>query len=404
MLDNGNASRLEGCSTPCYIVDEEKYVSNLTGFRDALMAAWGNVVMSYSVKTNPQAWMIERAKECAYRAEVVSDYEYEHVLRLGFSPSEIVFNGPIKGRDDFLHALRGGAVVNVDSKRELDWLEALDEVPAGAQMGVRVNINLDALCPGESRTGAEGSRFGFCPENGELAEAIRRIQAVPGLAVSGLHLHVNSQTRGAAVFGALARYAGELSARFELDLSYVDIGGGFFGGVPNLARYEEYARAIAKGLSDSFDPASTALIVEPGGAIQATPVDFVATVLDVKDVRDQRIVVTEASRVWLDPTMSKTSHRYRLELVGDDVRPVYPRQTICGFTCMDTDRLMTLEDEPELRPGDRVVFEMVGAYTFCFNPAFFIEARPRFYRASADGLCLLQDRDSLDLVNGACHA
>ena len=384
--------------TPCYVVDEQEYELNLRGFRDALGSRWKSLIMGYSVKTNPLSWMVRRAKQEGYFAEVVSDYEYEHAIKLGFNKNEIIFNGPIKGYETFCDALRGGSYVNVDSWREVGWLEdgILSEGPL--RVGLRVNINLDTLVPGESRTGASGSRFGFCVENGDFARAVARLRRLSSVEIDGLHLHVNSLTRQPKVFSALVDYAGELAEQNQLQVSYVDLGGGFFGGYPNLSAYEEYAEAICCEMRRFFSPEKTTLIVEPGGAIQATPVSFHAKVLDVKDVRGERIVVTQASRVWLDPTMSKSSHRLSFDLPKGRRR--VSRQLICGFTCMDTDRLMLLEDQPELKVGDCLAFDMVGAYTYCFNPAFFIEVRPRFYRRGANGCVLLEGRNRLEDIRG----
>lgn len=384
--------------TPCYVVDEQQYVANLTSFKSALESRWNNLVMGYSVKTNPLSWMILRAKDEGYYAEVVSDYEYEHAKKLGFTAKEIIFNGPIKGRDSFFDALKGGAYVNLDSWREINWLEEGLTFEAPLRLGLRVSINLDALVQGESRTGASGSRFGFCVENGDFARAVERARKVPGVEIGGMHLHVNSVTRRPEVFSALINYAGKLAEINNLRLSYIDLGGGFFGGHPNLSAYGEYAEIISDEMKKYFSSEETTLIVEPGGAIQATPVSFHAKVLDVKEIRGERIVVTEASRVWLDPTMSKTKHRLKLDL--SDGRERISKQVICGFTCMDTDRLMTLENERELREGDNLSFEMVGAYTYCFNPAFFIEVRPRFYKYAAGEYELLEKRNRLEDVRG----
>lgn len=393
--------RTDEIQTPCFVVDEKTYETNLKSFREALQSRWSNLVMGYSVKTNPLSWMILRAKQEGYYAEVVSDYEYQHAVNLGFDRNRIIFNGPIKGEKCFTDALDGGAYINIDSAREIDWLEARLKKVDLAHIGLRVNINLDKLVPGESRTGASGSRFGFCVENGDFAQAVERIKGLQHVTIDGLHLHVNSKSRRPEVYSALVDYAGELAENNSLTLSYVDLGGGFYGGYPNLSAYDAYAEAICSKMPRYFSPDSTTLIVEPGGAIQATPVCFHAKVVDVKDIRDERIVVTQASRVWLDPTMSKSAYRLRSD--APEKRNKVSKQVICGFTCMDTDRLTVIENMPELKVGDCITFEMVGAYTYCFNPAFFIEVRPRFYRSGTEGYVLLEERNRLDEIGSYAH-
>ena len=37
---------------------------------------------------------------------------------------------------------------------------------------------------------------------------------------------------------------------------------------------------------------------------------------------------------------------------------------------MEHDRLFTACDDPELRPGDQIIYDKVGAYTMCLTPLF----------------------------------
>lgn len=46
------------------------------------------------------------------------------------------------------------------------------------------------------------------------------------------------------------------------------------------------------------------------------------------------------------------------------------RQVICGYTCMENDRLFVLENAPRLQPGDIIRYQKVGGYTMCLTPLF----------------------------------
>lgn len=46
------------------------------------------------------------------------------------------------------------------------------------------------------------------------------------------------------------------------------------------------------------------------------------------------------------------------------------KQVICGYTCMEHDRLFEAIDEPELIIGDKIIYNKVGAYTMCLTPLF----------------------------------
>ena len=59
---------------------------------------------------------------------MVSHDEYELAVFCGFRPDQIIYNGPMKSKETFLDAVRNGAIVNIETKRELHWLEELEPV------------------------------------------------------------------------------------------------------------------------------------------------------------------------------------------------------------------------------------------------------------------------------------
>jgi len=363
--------------------------------------------LAYSVKTNALPWILKRMKGHGVYAEVVSDEEYEVALLSGFTDSQIVFNGPIKGKETFLRAISGGAYVNIDSERELSYIQ---ELPAGSSLGnigVRVNVDPGIFDPADVGYQEDGFRFGFSVENGELERALGVLEPLCGKR-AGLHLHVNSVTRSVAVYRAIASYAAGIIRKYGLEPSFIDIGGGFFGGVPGKTTPEEYITAIREKLSGVVDVSSTKLIIEPGSGIIGSAVELHTTVLDVKDTGRARIVTTDGSRVFIDPLWLKKGYNYivfpffaddadagsasaagsaSVASGGNDAElpfaDVHPRQVVCGYTCMDHDRIMVIENQPTLGVGDQIVYRRVGNYTVTFGGPF-IRPLPPVY-AEVDG-------------------
>ncbi len=375
--------------TPCYVFDQEELAANFTGFQSAVRSLWSPASnVAYSIKTNPLPWVIDVARACGCMAEAVSDEEYELARERGFAPEDIVFNGPIKGRAAFEAALENGSAVNLDSARELRWLEELAAAGGPAlRVGLRANIDLESFCPGQTVTGAAGGRFGYCYENGELSRAVQRVQALePAVRIVGVHMHVTTRSRSVEAYRVLARHAAIIAREHALDLEFVDIGGGFFGGgAANKGAYEAYVQAIAEELRAAFDPARTRLLVEPGGAVVCTPGRYVGRVLDAKDTGYDRFVTCDLSRINIDHEMKKTSYCHDVVPCDACPRPTMARQVLCGYTCMESDRLCVLENERELREGDLVVIRNAGAYSMSFTPGFFIRYAPRVYARQPDG-------------------
>lgn len=381
--------------TPYFLLDEpvlQRYFDMLT---KALKENWPNYQIGYSFKTNSLPWLVNFYKKQGAYAEVVSKDEYGLAKYLGFKDSEIIYNGPYKDEASFRAVVLAGGCVNVDSKWELEWLAKLSRELAEErnretdeiQIGIRVNFNLEQMCPGETTMGETSGRFGFSYENGEFAKALSYVRALPHVRVTGLHLHSSSKSRSVQIFRSIAQMACRLKREFDLTLSYVDIGGGYCGGMEGRPEYPDYFPVIAGELSKEFEKENTKLIVEPGISLISKGSSFVTSVIDVRDIRGTRYLITDGSRFNIDATMIKSSYLYHVERQKSKM-PVLKKQEITGYTCMECDRLFTMEEQEELQVGDRIIYENVGGYTISLNPLF-IQYFPDVY---------VKDREKLTQV------
>lgn len=366
--------------TPYFLLDQQVLQQYFDMLTTSLVSNWPNYQIGYSFKTNSLPWLVNFYKKQGVFAEVVSRDEYGLAKYLGFKDNEIIYNGPYKDETSFRDVILDGGIVNMDSQAELLWLQQLsgefgEERPL--QVGIRVNFNLEKMCPGETTMGETSGRFGFCYENGEFEKALCKIQGLSNVEVVGLHLHSSSKSRSVAIFRSIAQMACKLKREFDLQLSYVDLGGGYCGGMEGRPEYPDYFPAIAEELEKEFSREQTKLIVEPGISLISKGSSFVTSVIDVRDIRGTRYLITDGSRFNIDATMIKSSYLYHLE----QQKPLLPKmekQEVTGYTCMECDRLFTMENLPELRTGDRIIYENVGGYTISLNPLF-IQYFPAVY-------------------------
>lgn len=372
----------EQIQTPYFVIDEpilQWYYDMLT---ESLSSNWGNYLIGYSFKTNSLPWLVSYVKQQGAYAEVVSEDEYSLARYMGYHDNEIIYNGPYKGQHSFCDVLYAGGIVNLDSMQEINWLTdfAAAHPDRTFAVGIRANFNLEKMCPGETTMGEVSGRFGFCYETGKFSEALGLLRALPNVRVTGLHLHSSSKSRSVNIFRAIARMACQLQTEFDLSLSYIDLGGGYCGGMEGRPEYPDYFPVVAEELHKCFTPDKTKLIVEPGISLISKCTTFVTSVFDTRDIKGTRYVMTDGSRFNIDPTMIKSSHLFHIDHTTDcgKQRPVIDRQIISGFTCMEVDRLFTHTDQPELIPGDRIIYENVGGYTMSLNPLF-IQYFPAVY-------------------------
>lgn len=361
----GKDNTLQALNTPYFHIQEADLDKDVSILKQALTDNWGNWIVGYSVKTNSLPWLLCYMKEQGFYAEIVSGTEYRLVKRLGFPDNQIIYNGPIKEKQIFTDILLAGGPVNLDSSVEPAWLAELSaRFPDRTfSVGLRVNCDIASLCPEEVLVEEEGGRFGYCYENGALAEVIRSLRALPNVKISGLHLHSSTQSRTVNVYAALARTAVKIAQEYELNLSYVDMGGGYFGGRDDKPDYRDYFPAICRELRAAFDPKETVLIAEPGVSLISRATTFATTVLDVKPIRNHVFLVTDGSRTNLNPLVTRHVYPHHIEYAdAPDDRPAVPSQWVTGFTCMEYDRLFEIKDGPALKKGDRIIYDTAGGY------------------------------------------
>ncbi|MFD6813111.1 hypothetical protein [Enteractinococcus coprophilus] len=387
--------------TPAFVIDEPLLEKFTDRFLTAKHTHWPYSILGYSFKTNSLPWLVAFMRDRGAWAEVVSDAEYELALTLGYSPDRIVLNGPYKSRERLRTALLGGSIVNLDAKRDVAWtIELARELPdRDFGVGLRINWDLETRAPGESTFGEQKSRFGFSPENGELDQAISELKAA-GVRIAGIHVHRNSRTQSLKVYQAAATVAAEIITSRNLDLDWIDIGGGFFGSEHGSPTFDDYFQVISETLEGVVDMERTCLITEPGGALVAVPFEFHASVVDIKEIEGQRLVVTDASRTNIDPLLRKDKP-YEISLKTQSTERL-AQQVLCGFTLVEGDRMMTLQDTPALQLDDRIVFYKVGAYTLSLQPLF-IEYLPAVYVRNEDQQLQLVRRKwgALEYVQGS---
>lgn len=361
--------------TPYYLIHRKKYNENSLAVEDAFRKAWGeNVLFGYSVKTNRHPVLMEMAKERGWLAEIVSYDEMLHAKACGFGVKNIICNGPVKGKM-LIEAIKQKQILNLDHIQEVQkvcqYIKKEKVSASNLRIGLRVNFNLEQVCPGETTAGKLVNRFGICYENGDIRRAVE-IFKENDIPVVGLHMHCSTETRSLKVFHELARMVNLLIEEYELDLRYVDIGGGFFGGrvLQGKPLMREYAEVIATELKKNLDPRKVTLIVEPGASVLATAIDYVSKVSNIREIRGEKVITLDGTLLHINPFMVNRIPVYEIRNSGLEIVPI---QHICGCTCMELDRFCSIYDEKELLQETEFIFHNAGAYTMAFNSNFILK-------------------------------
>jgi len=385
-----------------YILDLPTFDHNYQEFLNAFRGIYPNSQIAYSYKTNYIPRLCQYVNSAGGYAEVVSEMEYQLALRVGVSPRRIIFNGPSKGDDQIGKALLAGSIVNLDGFGDLQSVEAIAAgfPHAALRIGVRCNFPV---------SGERASRFGFDVESGDLEAVFRRLRKLPNCDLVGLHCHFSTKNRSPESFALrTSRLLGLCRHYFgPRGPEVIDIGGGFFSPMSESLQklfgvdapgYKEYAAAIASQLATAYSGENgPELILEPGSALVANAMLFVARIVEIKTIGSRLMAVAAGSIHNIKPTLHSKNMPVRIfSPCGMSGRaPAAKPFDIVGYTCMEHDCLHQ-GYEQMVAKGDYAVFDNVGAYTIVMKPPFIRSSPPIVaVRTGRSGFELVKHRETL---------
>lgn len=365
-----------------YLYDRATFLRNAAEFDRSFRACYGSVQLALSLKTNYLPLLLRDAVRAGLFLEVVSAMEYDMARALGVEPAKIVVNGPTKGADLIIRALREGALVQLDSPKEIDAvMRAAGGAPAASlRVGLRINV---PPAPGAF------SRFGFDADAPDFETHMRRLRVCPAVKLTSLHAHICSPQRRADDYRALTMRLIAVADRIfgSTTPEIINVGGGFLSPAPEETRkqfnftwtdFAEYGEAVGSAMAERYGrDGSPCLMLEPGLAIEATAMRFFTRVLDIRTIGAQQVISVAGTCYDVKPT--KHGKNLPLQRVATGNEPVIECSgaIVAGNTCMEDDILHRGFHGP-LAVGDFLEFGQAGAYTFVLRPMF-ISARPPVY-------------------------
>lgn len=375
--------------TPFYLFHAEEFLGNCHKVEMAFRRRYKNFLVGYSYKSNYIPYLCRLARDAGYYAEVVSRLEYDLALKVGQRPDKIIFNGPVKSHTDIELALANKSLVNLDSRYEIDYVVryAKKHPSETIEVGLRVNIDLTAQDgTSEVQAGLASSRFGFEASDANdvgIYAAIEILENEPNISVVSLHAHGSSSSRALWIYDRITRTLCDIVEKTESkSVRYIDVGGGIFGKIPremcwkHTPDFDDYAETICTALKSYpwVKEREPTLILEPGVAVAASCMSFVSSIIDVKQIKDDHIVLVDGNIYNVKPSKHKHNQPYSFIRAHQDKEE--RRYRVCGNTCMEDDLLLDNITANIVQRGDYLKIEHVGAYSVVMCPPFITTAPP----------------------------
>ncbi len=366
--------------TPLYVYDLARLRRDFLRFPHA----WRNLrFVAYSLKANPNRWLLRTLADLGAGADAVSGGEVVQARQAGIPAERIVFAGPAKTPEELDLAARTGIfAIHLENEGEAAYLAR--HWP-GAAVGIRVNPALD---PGTERriaTGLPESRFGIPLE--QVPDLIRRYRA--RLRIRGLQVHIGSQIRRPEPYlQALDRVLSLLDHLPEAE--YLDLGGGF--AVDYQREEDPWVDEILAALKPRVEALPLPVILEPGRSVVARCGLLLSRVLYIKQVGTRTYALLDAGMTDLvRPALYGVQHR--VQKVGHRDEEATHRYTLAGPVCENTDVFAEGVPLPPLNPGDLVVFRDTGAYGFAMACNYNLRARPAEVAVDQGRAALIRPRE-----------
>jgi diaminopimelate decarboxylase len=218
-------------NSPLYVFSEPRIRFNIERLKDAARTVERPIRFCYASKANSNMAVLKTVLDSGIDLEVNSGGELYKALRVGFRPEQIIFNGTSKSDAEMDEAVRAGIYsINVDSIYEIELVEkSAERVGKRANIALRLTPEIGTRSHLGLQTALLTSKFGI--SYSEVLDAFRRALQHPELLhVSGIHIHVGSQTPDvepfAAAFKTMWEHLVTLNRETGHTLEHINLGGG----------------------------------------------------------------------------------------------------------------------------------------------------------------------------------
>ncbi|MFN7941959.1 MAG: diaminopimelate decarboxylase [Thermoanaerobaculia bacterium] len=358
--------------TPLYVYDGDRVVANYRRIAAAFRALYPATRVHYAIKANSNRAILRLIRREGAGAEVVSEGEIDLALHEGFAGRDILFTSNSKSSSEIDRALAVGAILNVDSRDELEQIaRRAGELGKTARISFRLNPAVDPHTHARIATGVVDSKFGLHLADGIAERAVARaLELAPQVKLVGLHTHIGSQITSPEPYRMAAEevldFVVALHRERGVELEFVDLGGGL--GIPyqdgqEVMSADDWAHALVEPLLARRADLGRLpeLWIEPGRALVADAGLLLTRVNSVKTTPIQTFVNVDAGfNTLARPLLYDAYHRVRI--VGK--QGTGPTVTVAGNVCESGDILAKARDLPATAAGDLALFLDAGAYGF----------------------------------------
>lgn len=232
-IDGVSAVKLaQDYDTPLFVFSESRIRHNINRLKAAQNVIDVPLKVCYAAKANSNMGILRAVLDAGSDIEVNSGGELWKVLKVGFKPGQVIFNGTSKTRAELEAAISAGIyAIQADSLYEIGLIEkTAKELNKKANISLRIVPEIETGTHAGLKTAMHDSKFGMTLD--DALTAFKTWQPNDEFVnLCGIHLHVGSQTPNPEPYTEALSFLWRKLVRIFNEtghqLSHLNLGGGF---------------------------------------------------------------------------------------------------------------------------------------------------------------------------------
>jgi ornithine decarboxylase len=349
-----------------YIIDLAKIVESYNKWCNLLP----DIKPYYAIKCNSNQVLLEALAQLGCNFDCASETEIKTIIEITEDPSRIVFANPCKMSSQIRYARANDVdMMTFDCEEELYKIKLYHPY---AKLILRLAVDdSNSVCKFNKKFGCTLS---------DVADLLKIAKTLK-LNVIGYSFHVGSNCMSADTFyDAIqeCRKACDIAKDMNINVSIIDIGGGFPGVDKNI-KFEDIAKKVNEACNDFFrediDSKTVHFIAEPGRYIAQKTHTLVLNIIGKKinyNENKEKIII-----YYLNDGVYGSFNCIHFDHATVTILPfnernenTYYKSIIFGPTCDSIDLIQENVMLPELAIGEWVYVEDFGAYTVAASSGF----------------------------------
>jgi len=352
---------------PLYVFDENTVRQRCNDLKQAI--TYKNHHIRYACKALTLQKILKIVRDEGLWIDASSVNEVDRCLLAGFEPSEIFYTGEGATKSVYSYLIEIGVLINCTS---IDQIRLIGSIKKNHYCSIRVNPGEGHGHSNKTNTGGPSSKHGIYYDQLEEAKIVAKEL---GIKIVGVHSHIGS---GADLehWLRIKDKTLEFARSFE-DLEFINLG----GGIPTVYNPEtdkpmplnEWGAALSASMENYSKEMgrSIALYIEPGRYVVAESGILVAEVGAVKSTPGYNYaIVNTGMNHNIRPAIYGSYHPIRFIAHDGRAQRNEKEYVIGGYLCESGD-VFTVESDgtlaprkfPEIKVGDLMVMEHIGAYS-----------------------------------------